>query len=363
MKTGLTLVELATEIERQAAAKRDFVVPTSHIEMDPPKAPGQSLQLVLGGQQALDINNLAHRQLGEHVDIPAKYYDRMKDSAPALLAGNVNHWLKAQPTNRLVRTMDGTARAFLSDRYRPMENEELAQAVLPVLLGMDVEIMSAQITEQRLYIKAVHRSIRKDMPAGAKFGEGHNVFRTQSPGIVISNSETGAGALSVETSIFDHVCTNLAIFGQHSMRKYHTGAKHQIAADNLVHLLSDETRRATDKALWLQVGDVVRGAFDEALFGQRVDEIAGLAECRLEGDPVKVVNLAARKLTLTQGEEKTVLRHLIEGASLSALGLYNAVTRTAQDAPDYDRASELERMGGKLIDLPKTAWKELAQAA
>jgi len=34
-----------------------------------------------------------------------------------------------------------------------------------------------------------------------------------------------------------------------------------------------------------------------------------------------------------------LLRHLIEGGDLSQYGLINAVTRTAEDAKFYDRAS------------------------
>ncbi len=369
MKSGISLKDLAVEIERRAAAKKDYVVGVDNLAMLEPKPENKTmgLTLQLADRDAVGINTLAHRQIGEYLQIPAKYYDRMKDEQPALLVDNVNTWFKADPkARRMIRTLDGNARAFLSDRYRPLENEELAEAILPVLLDLDVEVMSSEITEQRLYIKAVHKSIRKDMPVVAKnarWGDGsHHIFRTQSPGIVISNSETGCGALSVETSIFDHVCTNLAVFGQHSMRQHHVGARHQIA-DQMAHLLTDETRRVSDKALWLQVRDVVRGAFDELQFGKRVDQIAELGECRIEGDPVEVINLTSRRLKLTEDEGKSVLRHFIEGGNLSALGIYNAVTRTAQDADDYDRASEMERMGGRLVELPRSEWREIAKAA
>lgn len=371
MKTGLTLTQLAQEIERQAATKKDYVVGTDNIEMAVPNQfPGQpepTPGLVLAGRENIGINDLAHGQIATHADIPAKYYERMRREAPALLATNVNQWFRQQPAKRLVRTLDGNARAFLSDRYRPLENVELAEAVLPALLDLDVEIMSAQVTETRLYIKAVHRAIRKDMPVAAKnagWGDGsHHIFRTQSPGIVISNSEVGCGALSVETSVFDHVCTNLAVFSQHSMRKYHTGAKHGLLTDDVMHLLSDETRRLTDQAVWAQVGDIVRGAFDEAKFAARVDEIAGLAECKIEGDPLKAVEFTARRFGINQTEQTSVLRHLIEGGDLSAYGVYNAVTRTAQDMESYDRATEFEKIGGRLIDLAKDDWREIAKAA
>jgi hypothetical protein len=40
-----------------------------------------------------------------------------------------------------------------------------------------------------------------------------------------------------------------------------------------------------------------------------------------------------------------------------------AVTRLAQDAENYDRASDLERLGGRIIELPRSEWRQLAEAA
>ena len=40
----------------------------------------------------------------------------------------------------------------------------------------------------------------------------------------------------------------------------------------------------------------------------------------------------------------------------------NAVTHFSQEVEDYDRATEFEALGGKLIELPVKEWKELAQA-
>jgi hypothetical protein len=48
---------------------------------------------------------------------------------------------------------------------------------------------------------------------------------------------------------------------------------------------------------------------------------------------------------------------------LSAYGLVNAVTHFSQDVEDYDRATEFEALGGKLIELALGDWKELAHAA
>ena len=361
MKTGLSLQELARKIEENSTKKRDFVAATDTMKMEPI---GDKLALVLNETHELGVNELAHNQIATHAGIPADYYRRMREHSPALLTSNVNHWLHAEPARRLVRTMDGTARAFLSDSYRPLENEELAEAILPILLDMRLEVMSCDITERRLYIKAVDERIVRDVPSGRKIGDGSHVFfDTCSPALIVSNSEVGAGALSVETGVFTKVCTNLAAIAKDGMKRRHVGARHELT-DNLQHLLSDDTKRATDKAIWLQVRDVVKGAFDEARFAARCQQMGALTEIPLNGEKaVEVVNFTRKKFGLTEGEGNSILRHLIEGGDLTGYGLFNAVTRSAQDHESYDRASELEVLGGKLIELPKSQWQELARAA
>jgi hypothetical protein len=40
--------------------------------------------------------------------------------------------------------------------------------------------------------------------------------------------------------------------------------------------------------------------------------------------------------------------------------LANAVTRTAEDAADYDRATALEAAGGRVLELPAADWRAIA---
>ena len=48
--------------------------------------------------------------------------------------------------------------------------------------------------------------------------------------------------------------------------------------------------------------------------------------------------------------EEFVAAHC-KGAFLSLWGLANAVTRSAEDCESYDRAIEMERIGGQVIEL------------
>lgn len=362
MKTGKSIVELATEIQRQAALKRDFIVDTTAVSMVEMAAAPVSLSFA---DQTLNIGETAHDQIGEHCGIPAKYYDKMRGEAPELLVANVNTWFAKRPAKQMIRTLDGQARAFLSNKYRPLDNLELAEAVLPVLSQIGVEVISSEITEKRLYIKGVDRKVMLEIPAGHSFGDGtHTIVHTRQlyPSITISNSEIGHGSLSVRGGTFDGFCTNLSIFEKRSTRTNHVGRKFEALGD-ITELLSDHSRRLNDAALWSSLKDVVVATFDEAKFAELVDEIKGTQDQKIEGDVVKVVEVTAQRFGMNDGERKSVLDHLIHGGDLSRFGLYNAVTRTAEDLPSYDRATEFERFGGQIIELAKNDWQAIAEAA
>lgn len=48
-----------------------------------------------------------------------------------------------------------------------------------------------------------------------------------------------------------------------------------------------------------------------------------------------------------------------DGVPVTGYGLVSAVTGYSQEIADYDRATEFELLGGKLIDLSKSEWQEL----
>jgi hypothetical protein len=77
----------------------------------------------------------------------------------------------------------------------------------------------------------------------------------------------------------------------------------------------------------------------------------------------KIVEIVGKKLTLTEGERKGVLSRLIEGGDLTRYGLHAAITRASADVEDYDRASDLERIGGNVITLPRSDWSAVLKQA
>lgn len=362
-RVGRSLQDLAAEIERRAEVKKDFIAPAQKLSVvvEPVEGvPTPLIALTNGKVETFDMLDLAHGQLAEYAGIPMAYYRRMLADDPHLLATNINRWLKDRAKNnerRMVRTLDGHVRAVLSDGYRPLENEDLAEAVLPVLLEQNLIIVSSEITERRMYIKAIDRSIEKDVPTGRKMGDGSHVFfDTCSPAITISNSEVGHGALSIETGVYTRACTNLAMIGS-NLRKYHTGKRAELS-DEVFALLTDETKKATDKAVWMQTTDLVKAAFDLAKFDATVKKLGDASGDAVPAEQVvEVVERVGRKFNLLEGERRGVLAKLIESADLTRYGMHAAITRYSQEgAVNYDRATELERIGGDVIELPPRDW-------
>lgn len=181
-------------------------------------------------------------------------------------------------------------------------------------------------------------------------------------GVVVSNSEVGHGTLSVQPLLYRLVCRNGLIASDRTLRKTHVGRS--IGTDDeVITVFKDDTLLADDKAFFLKVRDVVEAAVSEATFLQAAHKLQKTLGIRLVGDPVNTVEVLANRYTLNDTERAGVLRYLIAEGDLSGYGLVNAVTHYSQEVEDYDRATEFEALGGRLIELQAAEWKGLAEAA
>ncbi len=365
MKSGRSLQQMAAELERQQETKKDYLAAQGVL-----RAVSDQGTVKIDGLngEPFDILPHAHSQIGTFLEIPAKYYDRMRVEQPELLATNINTWFSASGNDkRMIRTLDRKVRAFMSPKYRPLDNFDLAQSVLPTLIDRGVQVMSAELTETRMYIKGIlpelsdiligengDRQWAGQMTAGDR---GHVVSA-----IVISNSEVGAGSLRVEPSVFTAFCTNLAILANAAMKKYHVGKTFE--ADNSYEVFRDATRQADDKAFFMKVVDITKAAFDEDAFHRAINELRKTADNPIKSDDLpKVIELTVKRLALPQSTGGSILKHLAAGGDLTQWGLASAVTRTANDFEDYEGATDLERAGGAILALPPSEWKVFSEAS
>lgn len=374
----MQLRDLAGEIQRQASAAHDLVVPTSRIRLTEPTptisgeallndllsrpltsgmAVPRGIRLAVEGNGDFAVTDHAHRQIAQRVGIPAAYYDRLRKSSPALLAENVNHWWTAEPDRRMLRTLDGRVRAFVSDRFRALDNWMIANAALPVILGTtDVEILTCNLTERKLYIEVRLPKVSEAIRSQSAVGD------VVQAGIRLTNSEIGVGAFAVQPMAWVLRCTNGLVVCEGFARR-HVGKRIAGDGDDVVaDFYGDDTVQADNQALLLKIRDEVKHAMDATSFRGHVERFQAAADQKL--DPTKLndaIAVVKTRYALTEMEGDGILGALVQGGDLSRWGLQNALTFQAHDksASDYDRAIEYQEAGGDLATMDPAEWDAL----
>lgn len=415
MKTGKSLVEMAQELTNLKENARDFSAPISKVTMEvtlaePPAKTTAPAPLIAAAAETIDSaklmdeiianterarkdreafqaakaaekderparhavvsletnggtaprvffpTNWAHGQIAAFCDIPRGYYDRLGLQNPDLLAMNVNHGLTMAGGNRMLRTVGGTLRALVSTKYRRLDSYDLLEAVLPTIMKSEMKVVSSELTDMRLYIKALSDKITGEVKVGD----------TVQFGLVVSSSDVGAGAVRVEPLIYRLACSNGMIM-QSAIKTRHVGRNQ--AEDDVYELLTDKTKELTDAAFWAQVRDVVVASMRPEVFNRQLETLRAAANDQIRNfDLPEVVELTSRAVGITgEGTKQGILSYLAngaDGAGLTRWGLANAITAAAQDeAISYDESVELERKGAAVIDLPRKEWQKIAEAA
>ena len=354
MKAGRTIQEMAAEIMRQSQAKADYLVNTGSLAMEVwDQRPMLHLRDTDGVElvEPLEIQSTAHQQIGDYLEIPRKYYRRMLGEDAELLAYNVNRWLRQSPEQRMIRTMDGHARAFLSNRYRRIDNLDIANITLPIIGEMkDAIYASCELSDDYMYIKVVNPRLTAEVVPG-------DIVQG---GVIITNSETGQGSVCVQPLVYRLVCSNGMVVNDAKMRRYHVGRL--TSTDDDFQIYSQETLDADDQAFVLKLQDTVRAAVDEAKFAAVLEKMRQSKDAKLNtADIPSVVKLASSSFKITEAESAGVLQHLIEGGDLTLYGLANAVTRYSQDAESYDRATRLEEIGYEVMTMSPKQFQAINQ--
>ena len=342
-----SLTDLATEIERHESTKNDYVADVQRLEMT-----GDEMLAVPknGNWQEFIINEYAHGQLASKLDIPKAYYDRM-EQIPGLRKQNVNAWLHQPSKDRkrlMVRTLDNTARAILSDRFKPFDNMLVLSAFLPAVQQHgDLQVMSSSLTERKLYLQFRFPRLEGEVQKG-------DVVQS---GLVLTNSEVGAGAVDVKSMIWRLVCTN-GMIAESVLRKYHVGRKIGDSDDDY-SLFADDTIQAELKAFQLKLRDILKDALSETVFQNQLLKMRAAVDDKIVDLPATVENVTKRFL-LTEGDGKKILTNMVaEGRSNHRWGLVNGITALATQIENPDRAYEFEKLGNKVLNLKPVEWQQI----
>ena len=178
-------------------------------------------------------------------------------------------------------------------------------------------------------------------------------------GFILTNSEVGVGSLSIRQFVVRLVCLNGAVI-EESYKARHVGKKLDADADGVVY--KSDTRQAEANLRLLTMRDYIQTTLDEHRFARTLDKMKGAAQTKIEGKLEAVVEVTARKFGLHEGEKTQVFNNMVEGGSLTMWALSNAITLAAQSSASYDRATDLETIGGRMIMLPAAEVREIVAA-
>lgn len=358
MVKGRGLENIRNDLRTILKYKHDYIAPAKRTIMSP------SGLIKIPSQGEFLPTRHALNQICGNYNIPAKYKDKMiTNDMIDLLATNVNAWLSISDQKRFIRTVDapyedalgddnarGRLVAWVSDSYRPLDNYDLIEAIYPTLSSLNLRVVSADLTETKLYIKAICSDLRQEVKEG-------DVVEA---GIVISNSEVGDGAVRISDFIHRLVCSNGMIQKQ-AIRRHHVGKKIGDFSEDISKYITDETREMEDATFWNKVKDTVKGMLTEEHFTEIVEGMKETTEVKLKGKIDDVVEVTKKRYDIGETIGEEVKENLIRSSDFTVWGLANAVTQTANSLEEnYEAATRLEEIGGDIITLPNKAMLTIA---
>jgi len=324
----MKLQSLIEELEKQKPLKWDKRLNLSQIEM----ALDENLPfLQIQGKKSFLITKPCHNQIAEKFEIPLKYYHKMEEDAPELLAENVNTWLKRNGKDVFIRGLGDSVRALLSDRYRVIDHMDVLFCALNELQAHDAEIEDCFLSETEMNIKVKSQRLRDFVRHKDDLIMG---------GLFLANSETGHKALRVEPRLFRVKCSNGMIVEELVTREIHIGNGDEIA----------------DEIIYLSLRRSIRELFNR--FGEIVLLLRESTEAKIR-NPQKVIQNVVDQYKLSEAQKANILMAFGAEPEYDQYGIANAVTQAAQKEETWEKGVELEKLGGKLVALPMEEFKAL----
>ena len=334
---GLDLEEVVAELQRRKETSRDVVVNSENIWVSN-IAPNIQLGFQNNGSRDYyPLTDWAHSQLADKCGIPQKYYQRMLASDKGqLLADNVMAWVK-EKERRLIRIQDGKIRAILSDRYRPLDDFDFLCCALEEFKAHteEVNITRCDLSEKHMYVKATLPYSEQEIRENDKVV----------PGVILSNSEVGAGSFRIEPFMIRLVCTN-GMIGEHIIRQVHLGERRE-AGD----FWSDETREKKDDVFWSEIKDVIRATLRLETFQGWFEAFRQASFERIES-PGTALETVGLKLKMSAEKRSSLINYFIEQNDGTQWGLGNVIARMAQDEETPEEQIELERIASTISVMP-----------
>lgn len=387
------LSALIDMLRTQHARKVDVVAPARAITSENGRLliRGAEQQITMEGVTTTDgtyvPTTVCDEGLADKLGVPVAYLKRLRTDRPDLYDANVNGWLhgadrllaprilttapdgrlesnrtvlrEGHPEdgrNFLVRCFrgddgDGIARAFLSDRYAPIDNLDVLMATLDGIreAGVQVNVDGGDITERRMVVRVSAPEVQALAPVLLRgyrspfTGQSGDDNPTVWAGFQISNSEVGGGAYTITPRLVVQVCKNGMTITRDAVQKVHLGGR----LDTGVVKYAEDTQTAALDLVQKQTRDAVATFLSPEYLTGAITALEARAE-----EPVadhEQVKVLTRGLRYSDEDMAGILAQFTRGGQMTRGGVVNAITAHAQTVDDGENAYDLEARAVSLL--------------
>jgi len=343
MKKGQDVKEMLNKINSDVEYKEDYIVDIKKTKVIMTASVFPELQYSSNRHHVGLLNDNSLTQLCYKLDIGKTYINKCLPISQELVVHNLSFWLKeVKSRNVMIRTHVGyrdepiTVRAILSDRYKRIDNQLIANKSIDRILNMGAKLQYANYDGDSLNITAVLPKIEGEIAKG-------DVVQA---GITITNDEVGNGSFQVKPFIYRLVCTNGMVAPEYIGQFY---AKH--VGKKLIDLNEDNQGEISIDKMFEQV-DVMN---NPQMFNDLFNEMKKAKEKKTTS--TEIVKLA-KQHNLSDSERAGIFERLgkVYGDTFSTdnYSLANAITNLANDESKSDqRARFLQELGGQIIFYQK----------
>jgi hypothetical protein len=361
-----SIEQIVTELRRQVDNRHDFVIDTREIAVgisydgDPVIIPATDSARDFVPRDGYPLLDSALMQVGGRAcegGIPSRFLKRVWDDNPYRTSDFLTGLMHDDGNRRLIRVLDGNVRAFLSNKFKCIDNLAIAEKAMNVAISHNAVPIEASVTDSKMRLRFVSKQIgealqrvrddnQKSWFAGglgkqtalskvAAQSWGELPGDTVHPALGFSNSETGHGGCDLDGGILLGACFNLA-WVRKMIHEVHLGA----ALDEGV--FSQDTAIKHADLVYAKINDAVDSYFTADSFAK---VIAGYDDA--QKSEIRAPSVACRvAITASDALNESDLDNLLsffvqQPGSTNEFNLGQAVSRLAQEV-EPDRANELE---------------------
>ena len=338
MKKGHDIKNMLNRINEDKSKKSDYLVDMKSMEIKTNAFTFPSISVDHLKDKEFVLNDHSLNQLCGRLEIGTHYINKCLPVSQNLVAHNLNFWINKTKSRELMlrtyidRHEDVEARAIMSNRYKRIDNDVVANHSLNKLMDMKADLKYSHYDRDSLNITAVLPKLE---------GEVKKDDIVQG-GITITNSEIGGGSLIIQPFIYRLVCTNGMVAPRYLNRFY---AKH--VGKVIINPEKDEQ--------WITIINKMQEQIElvsnPELFQENLQKLKDATEKKVTSH--EIVQLTKRH-GVSDSERAQIfekLKHYVgDTFSTSKYELANAVTNIANDEEKSDqRSRQLQELGGLII--------------